>query len=156
TRPLHENAVPHHRDGVVISTGPRRVTVPPRLESTRARTGVRVPSVPPTSGWDRKYMITNTKPAILVNDETRLSVTVDSMALDTAPYRPAHASDSGPVGWGPPAPKNARAADQPNVSAPSNIDEVVHRGQEAWIRLRDGNTWVDWVDVGKAHVVGRA
>jgi hypothetical protein len=36
-----------------------------------------------------------------------------------------------------------------------SITDAVHRGQQAWIRLRSDNTWVDWIDVGKAHVIGR-
>jgi hypothetical protein len=36
-----------------------------------------------------------------------------------------------------------------------SVNETVHRGQQAWIRLHSDNAWVDWVDVGKAHVIGR-
>jgi hypothetical protein len=33
---------------------------------------------------------------------------------------------------------------------------AIRRGQEAWNRLRGDSTWADWIDVGRAHVLGRA
>jgi hypothetical protein len=45
--------------------------------------------------------------------------------------------------------------DQRRLARPTDsIHETIHRGQEAWIRLRSDNTWADWVAVGKAHVIG--
>jgi hypothetical protein len=35
-------------------------------------------------------------------------------------------------------------------------DAVLHRGREAWQRLRTNSTWEDWKAVGKAHVIGQA
>jgi hypothetical protein len=46
--------------------------------------------------------------------------------------------------------------DESRLDGPGDsVNDTVHRGQQAWIRLRSDNTWVDWVDVGKAHVIGR-
>jgi hypothetical protein len=36
-----------------------------------------------------------------------------------------------------------------------SIDDAIHRGQQAWMRLRADNHWTDWLDVGRAHVIGR-
>jgi hypothetical protein len=35
-------------------------------------------------------------------------------------------------------------------------EAVLHRGREAWNRLRTNSTWEDWKAVGKAHVIGQA
>ena len=35
-------------------------------------------------------------------------------------------------------------------------EAVLHRGLEAWNRLRTNSTWEDWKAVGKAHVIGQA
>src|SRR5215469_937012 len=35
-------------------------------------------------------------------------------------------------------------------------EAVLHRGREAWNRLRTNSTWEDWKAVGKAHVIGEA
>src|SRR5262245_49049130 len=35
-------------------------------------------------------------------------------------------------------------------------DTPVRHGREAWYRLRSNSTWVDWVAVGAAHVIGRS
>jgi hypothetical protein len=35
-------------------------------------------------------------------------------------------------------------------------EAVLHRGREAWNRLRTNSTWEDWKAVGKAHVIGQS
>jgi hypothetical protein len=35
-------------------------------------------------------------------------------------------------------------------------EAVLHRGRDAWNRLRANQTWDDWKAVGKAHVIGQA
>jgi hypothetical protein len=34
--------------------------------------------------------------------------------------------------------------------------ETIYEGQRAWIRLREGHAWADWIAVGRAHLIGRA
>lgn len=48
--------------------------------------------------------------------------------------------------------------DQAGVASwvgPSNPDEIIRRGQEAWSRLQAGRAWEDWLAVGEAIQVGR-
>jgi hypothetical protein len=47
--------------------------------------------------------------------------------------------------------------DRTRLAGPTDsVDDTIHRGQQAWMRLRNDNTWPDWIAVGKAHVIGRA
>jgi hypothetical protein len=45
--------------------------------------------------------------------------------------------------------------DSPVSVGPSNPDDIVRRGQEAWSRLQAGRSWEDWLAVGEAIQVGR-
>lgn len=48
--------------------------------------------------------------------------------------------------------------DQAGVASwvgPSNSDEIIRRGQEAWSRLQAGRSWKDWLAVEEAVQVGR-
>jgi hypothetical protein len=44
---------------------------------------------------------------------------------------------------------------QPTWVVRDNPDEIVRRGQEAWSRLKAGQSWQDWLAVGEAIQVGR-
>jgi hypothetical protein len=45
---------------------------------------------------------------------------------------------------------------QVNSSNPTSEDTVIHRGKEAWYRLRTHTTFEDWKAVGKACSIGQA
>jgi hypothetical protein len=61
---------------------------------------------------------------------------------------PTHASSTAFLG--------APQGHESRLDCPTDsVDDAVHRGQQAWVRLKNDDAFSDWVDVGRAHIIGR-